>query len=130
MYQPVYMRSYTHIDPSFLDDLQNFIDYEVEIENVDVAFVDAVLCIRGDLVQALFDRVPIIFAHDIAPLEIRLFNDVYEYGRVCVPDNYQEIYLPFGIGTAVWVKKETPYLELITHFESYVQSRQANPELF
>lgn len=123
IYQPAHYQSYALIDPSYLYDMNTFIEHLVESDGeVDVAFVDAGLCLRGDLVQLLFHKVPVILAHDIGPLEFRLFNDVYGYGRIQVPENYQEIYVPCGMGTCIWVKKEAPYFSIIEDLEKYAQS--------
>ncbi len=121
-YQPVYCRSYALIDPSFLDDLNNFIEQQTAVNEIDMAFVDAGICIRGDLVQTLFNKVPIIVAHDVARKEIRHLDDVYGYGRVVVPENYIEIHVPFGMGTAFWIKNEDKYVEIIKDLQDYVSS--------
>lgn len=123
-YQPAHRRSYAPIDSSFLGDLTRFLEQQLAANEIDFAFVDAGVCIRGDLVQLLFDKVPIIAAHDVARKEIRHLDDVYGYGRVVVPRNYQEIYVPFGMGTAFWVKKEPQYLEIIEDLQNYVQGTQ------
>lgn len=121
-YQPVYRKSYAPIDSSFLGELDTFVRQQVAKNDVDVAFVDAGICIRGDLVQTLFHKVPIIAAHDIAPKHRRHDDDVYGYGRLVVPENYEEIYVPFGMGTAFWIKKEPRYKSIITCLRKYVNS--------
>lgn len=119
-YQPVHRKSYASIDPTFLVDLNNFVEQQVASHNIDMAFVDAGVCIRGDLVQALFNKVPIIAAHDVARKEIRHLDDVYGYGRLIIPENYIEIYVPFGMGTAFWIKHEESYFSLIQKLQDYV----------
>jgi hypothetical protein len=119
-YQPVHRKSYAPIDPTFLDDLNNFVDQQVATNDIDMAFVDAGVCIRGDLVQVLFNKVPIIAAHDITIKENRHLDDVYGYGRIIVPENYIEIYVPYGMGTAFWIKNEERYLEVIKELQNYV----------
>lgn len=121
-YQPAHRKSYAPIDSSFLDDLDAFVTQQVATNEIDVAFVDAGVCIRGDLVQTLFNKVPIIAAHDIARKELRHLDDVYGYGRLVIPDNYEEIYVSFGMGTAFWVKKEPKYQEVIKELKNYVSS--------
>lgn len=121
-FQPVYYQSYTLIDPSFLDDLENFINEQVVINDIDVAFVDAGICIRGDLVQVLFDKVPIIVAHDVARKEIRHLDDVYGYGRIVKPDHYVEIHVTLGMGTAFWIKNEEQYQGIIKELQEYAKS--------
>lgn len=121
-YQPVYKESYAHIDPSFLVDLHNFVTVQTIYNPVDFAFIDAGVYIRGDLVQVCFNKVPIIAAHDIAPKSERHLNDIYGYGRIIVPDNYEEIYITKGMGTAFWVKKEAQYENLIEKLKNYANS--------
>lgn len=118
-YQPVYRKSYAPIDSSFLDDLNKFVQEQVTANTIDVAFVDAGVCLRGDLVQVLFNKVPIIAAHDIASKEKRQLDDVYGYGRIIVPQNYVEIFIPFGMGTAFWIKNEASYANLIQDLQNY-----------
>lgn len=112
-YQPVHLKSYKEIDPSFLDDLDNFILQQSAGSAIDVAFVDAGVCLRGDLVQLLFNKVPIIVAHDFGPQETIALNDLYGYGRIIVPDNYTQIIIPDGMGTAFWIVKEEKYQQII-----------------
>jgi len=118
-YQPVKLKSYASIDPSFLGDLMRFVDKQVAEYQIDMAFVDAGICIRGDLVQVLFNKVPIIAAHDVAPPGKRHLNDVYGYGRVKAPDNYVEIYVSYGMGTAFWVENSEKYAEIIRDLQEY-----------
>lgn len=124
-YQPVQLRSYAAVDPSFLDDLSNFISQQVALNAVDMAFVDSGICLRGDLVQRLFNRVPIIVAHDVGPKELIMLNDVYGYDRIVVPNNYEEIVVPFGMGTAFWVKKEKKYQTIIQDLKAYASQEQS-----
>jgi hypothetical protein len=118
-YQPVHYKSYAKIDPSFLKDLSSFVAEQTKSNRVDVAFVDSGVCIRGDLVQVLFNEVPIIVAHDVAPIERRLQHDVYGYGRVIAPTGYEEIYVSGGMGTAFWIKKDPKYAKLIDAMKKY-----------
>lgn len=121
-YQPVSLKSYASIDPTFLDDLTLFVDKQIAEHKIDMAFVDCGICIRGDLVQVLFNKVPIIAAHDVAPLERRHLTDVYGYGRVKAPDNYIEIFIPHGMGTAFWIKNTKEYAEIIQDLQKYSSS--------
>jgi hypothetical protein len=126
-YQPVYKKSYALIDSTFLNDLNAFIDQQVSCNDIDVAFVDSGVCIRGDLVQSLFNKVPIILAHDISSAMRRSLpttDDVYGYGRMIIPDNYEEIYIPFGMGTGIWVSKDPKYANIINDLKEYA----AQPE--
>lgn len=121
-YQPVHRKSYAEIDPSFLEDLHQFVSELAAKYSIDMVFVDPGVCIRGDLVQTLFNQVPIIAAHDITRKENRRLDDVYGYGQIIVPENYIEIHVPFGLGTAFWIKNEEPYFELIEDLQDYTQT--------
>lgn len=122
-YQPLHLLSYKAIDPSFMDDLNNFISQQTAVHNVDVAFVDSGICLRGDLVQTLFNKVPIIIAHDFGPKDLILLHDVYGYGRIVVPDTYIEIVVPFGMGTAFWIKNDRKYQKIIQDLILYSTSK-------
>lgn len=123
-YQPVHYKSYAPIDPSFLDDLTYFIDKQVKKHKIDMAFVDCGIYIRGDLVQLLFNKVPIIAAHDVGPINRRGLKDVYGYGRIKVPDNYIEIHVSYGMGTAFWIKNTEKYAEIIQDLQKYSINRK------
>jgi len=68
-------------------------------EPYDYVFVDAGIHLRGDIVNALFQRFPIIGAHDTNDRQI------YGYERVKVPSNYQERRHLSGCGVTFWIKK-------------------------
>lgn len=121
-YQPVHRKSYREIDSSFLGDLDNFILQQTAGNNVDIAFVDAGVCLRGDLVTTLFNKVPIIVAHDFGSKATIVLNDIYGYGRIIVPDNYVEIVIPFGMGTAFWIVKDEKYQKIIQDLTAYSTS--------
>ncbi len=121
-YQHIYRKSYASIDASFLEDLNTCIKQQVTGKDVDVAFVDCLAGIRGDLVQLLFDKVPIIVAHDMPSKEHREPDNVYGYGRIIVPANYVEIHIPAGCGTVFWVKNENAYREIICDLQAYAAS--------
>ena len=124
-YQPAHYASYATLDSTFLDDLQSFVELQVSKNVIDVAFVDAGVCIRGDLVQVLFNHVPVIVAHDIAPLDRRHIDDVYGYGRLIIPDNYVEVHVTDGMGTAFWILNEPQYQEVIRDMQAYVAEYKA-----
>lgn len=116
-----YTTNHKSVSPRYLNDLNNFIKKQIKGHLVDVAFIDAVFPLRGDIVQLLFNKVPIIIAHDIACKKLRKDNpkDIYGYNRIIVPRNYAEIYIPFGEGTAFWIKKENQYLRFIEILNEY-----------
>ncbi len=65
----------------------------------DVAFVDPGIFTRADFVNALFDHVDVIVAHDT-------HNSIYGWPRVIYHPDYERIdYLSYFGGTSFWIKK-------------------------
>lgn len=68
----------------------------------DYAFVDAGIHLRGDIVNELFQKVPVIGAHDT---KSAFQKELYGYNRVKVPGNYQEFEGEnCGEGITFWIK--------------------------
>jgi hypothetical protein len=88
-------------DGSYLLVIKEICDELFKDKQFDVAFVDPGFHMRGDLVNELFDRVPIIVAHDtnIAP-------EIYGWDRVYTPSNYVKIVFAKGQGTTFWIHKD------------------------
>jgi len=63
-YQCTEHKNYALINGAYMYELENFISNLVADNQIDVGFVDAGIYIRGDFVQLLFNKVPIIVAHD------------------------------------------------------------------
>lgn len=105
-YQCAKMKNYALIDPSYLRELDHFIVDLVQDCRIDVGFVDAGLLIRGDLVQLLFNKVPIIVAHDATDRTSPQGEDPYGYLRIVTPSNYEEFFVPKGMGTLIWIEKK------------------------
>lgn len=103
-------------------DIDQFIENQTHDQAFDIAFIDGGTAIRGRLVQLLFDKVPIIAAHDTywrawsilrqIPFEIPPFLldhpqcDIYHYLKIAPPSHYKEIYIPTGRGTTFWIQKD------------------------
>jgi len=85
---------------NYITELSNLIE-TLNVSEYDMAFVDAGIHLRGDIVNLLFDKVNIITAHD--------FNtqDIYGYSRILTPNTYNNFsgnYSNEGLG--VFIKKE------------------------
>ena len=121
-YQSSTHRSYASINNSYQVVLSSFIKTLTDSNTIDVAFIDAGIYLRGDLVQQSFNKVPIIAAHDF-PTQERLTEDnVYGYGRIQVPENYVQIHILRGMGLDFWVKNEPQYAEVIKDLQAYANS--------
>lgn len=103
-------KSYANIDYFYLLELDAFISGLTKQHQIDVAFVDPGIYLRGDLVQLLFDKVPLILAHDTVCRH--QYMDVYGYSRIETPDNYEEIFIPTKQGVSVWIRKEERFEKL------------------
>lgn len=122
VYQTVTHGNYALFDPTYLSDLTNFIQYLTDCYPIDLGFVDSGLYLRGDLVQLLFNKTPIIVAHDTAVRSITRELDVYGYSRIVTPDTYEEIFIPLGKGTTVWVIKTDQFAPLRAQLNALANS--------
>jgi hypothetical protein len=120
-YQSATHKNYALIDDFYLKEMDAFISRLTQSHNIDVAFVDAGIYLRGDLVQLLFGKVPVILAHDT---NVRMpgGNDVYGYSRVVTPEEYEEIFIEIGPGTTVWVVKNEKFKNLIEALTTYAEN--------
>lgn len=112
-YQCATHGNYALTDDFYLVELNAFIKNLVKFNKIQVALVNSGLYIRGDLVQLLFGKVPVIFAHDTDCRAAGQQNDVYGYSRIDPPHDYEEIYLQNGQGITAWVLKDKQYRDLI-----------------
>lgn len=72
----------------------------------DLIFVDAGICNRGDIVNLVMGKAPVILAHDSTRDVRRVKKNVYGYNIVEVPGNYEEIHFEDTFcGTTVWVDR-------------------------
>lgn len=113
---------YEQVDDSYLKELNEFITNLTKYNKIEAALVDPILFLRGDLVQMLFDKVPIIVAHNTLS-RVSGKEDAFGYVRVKAPENYQEIYIPTKqkgkvIGTTVWVMNKPEYKKLIENLKN------------
>lgn len=111
-YQCSTHQNYALMDDFYLIELNAFIAGLVKYNKIEVAFVNSGLYIRGDLVQLMFGKIPIIFAKDSSSRAKGIENDVYGYSRIVTPEDYEEIYLQDEQGTTAWILKSEKYEEL------------------
>lgn len=88
-------------DPSYLFELKNICDDVFAEDHYDIAFVDPGFHMRGALVNELFQRVPIIVAHDT-----NASSDVYGWTSIRVPPNYEKIQFFKGMGVTFWIRND------------------------
>ncbi len=112
-YQCATACDYSLIDPFYQKELGEFIGNIVKYNKVDMALVHPILFLRGDLVQLLFDKVPIIIAHNTELLIKGENPDFWGFTRVKTPEEYEMISTLGRTGTTIWVKKKPEYQELI-----------------
>ncbi len=117
-YQSSTYKSYSAIDNFYLNELTTFVKNLTKYNKVDLALVDPGNYLRGELVQTLFDKSPIILAHHVDFSFLRLKDDIYGYSSIVTPDNYEEIHLQEGMGTIIWIKKTPELQELTAHFHA------------
>lgn len=106
----------------YIAELKTFIGNLTKFNKVDLALVDPGLLHRGALVQLLFEKSPIILAHDCYAFASPGIRDVYGYRKIVAPENYETIFIPKGKGTLLWIKKMDQTVELIEVMKSYAQT--------
>jgi len=135
-YSNATQRDYSLIDSRYLDTLDTFFkgllksskDHGYEI---DVAFVDPGVMIRGDMVKLLLkNKVPIVMAHDTACDTGPDATSGYYSWFVVKPDpDYEKIHIPYGQGTTFWINKQLPHvIESIKNYRDMVINRASSYE--
>lgn len=112
-YQCSMHRDYALIDSTYLNELDQHIKGEIAKSkelgyDIDIAFVDPGVYVRGDLVKILLaNNVPIVAAHDTASDAGNAQKEnLYGWNKVVTPPNYVKIYIPFGQGTTFWIRSD------------------------
>lgn len=112
-YQCSTHKDYSLTDPTYLKELDSH--FKTVIANaksggyeIDVAFVDPGIYIRGDLVKLLLkNNIPIVTAHDTnSDRGTSEEENLYGWNKVTTPANYIKIFIPFGQGTTFWVRED------------------------
>lgn len=123
-YQCSEHRDYALIDATYMKELYKHFKtliYQAQTDgyDIDAAFVDPGIYLRGDMVKLLLSlQVPIVAAHDTASdYGTEEETNLYGWNKVVTPENYVKIYIPFGQGTTFWIKDQLP--EVITSMQKY-----------
>lgn len=82
-------------------ELKEICDELFKDKQYEVAFVDPGFHMRGDLVNELFDRVPIIVAHDTGYAASQ-----YGWNKIQTPSNYEKIVFREGAGVTFWIRSD------------------------
>lgn len=116
-YHYVTHKDYSLVDASYLDALSSFMKAQLrtirqEGSEIDVAFVDPAISLRGDLVNILLDnKIPVVVAHDTSNDQETMSDEcLYGWNKVKVPQDYEKIYVSLGEGTTFWISKSLPNL--------------------
>lgn len=85
-------------DSRYLLELKALCDDSLKDQASEVVVIHPSMPLRGDLVNELFDRVPIIAAEET--------NKIGVLDKVNIPVNYEKIVFSQGRGTTFWVRKD------------------------
>jgi len=118
-YQTVSHKSYAKIDDFYRIELEAFIKNLIKCHKIDLAFIHPILYLRSDLIELLFSKIGIIIAYDTNCRAAAEPDDVYGYYHLKVPEDYEEIFLPGGAGTTVWISKKEMYQNLRDELRIY-----------
>jgi len=113
-YQVTMFMSYSSVDKAFLNEIGSFLGNLIKLNKFEFVHVDPSMYIRGDIIQILFGKVPIIVAGD-ANTRIQGGHDIYGYNAVVTPDDYEELRLRNR--TVIWISKNEKYAELIENLK-------------
>lgn len=104
-------QSYAAVDRSYQNEMQFFLSNLTKYNTIDVAFVDSGMVLLADIVQVLFEKIPVIVAHGTKTSY--LGQNPYGFASLQVPANFEEIRISRGVGTTIWVKKTEELAPLI-----------------
>jgi hypothetical protein len=103
----------TSVNDEYMLEIHAICDSLFKTKTFDVAFVDSAVIVRGSIVNALFDRVDIIVAHDFNALP-----NIYGWSWIKMPSHYEQIVFTEGSGTSFWIKKDK--VELIEKLSRFL----------
>jgi hypothetical protein len=109
-------------DNGHVTELKTFIGNLTKFNKIDLALVDPSILERGVLVQLLFEKSPIILAHDCYSFFSSDLADTYGYRKVIPPEDYETIFIPKGKGTLLWIQKTDHTAELIRAMKNYAKA--------
>jgi hypothetical protein len=89
------------VDKSYLQSLAKLVDDTLSDKNYDLGFVDYGLHVRGDLVNLLIGRVPIVAAHDT-----NMTPEVYGWNIIKDRPDYLKVHYYKGQGTTFWIHRD------------------------
>jgi hypothetical protein len=115
-------KSYAEVDNLYQVELKVFLTNLSKSNRIEIAFVNTVAAypIRGDIIQILFGKAPLILAFDCS----RSSNaaDGYGYSRVKTPEDYEEIYFPNSGGATLWIQKNEKYAPMAEELRAYAET--------
>jgi hypothetical protein len=118
-YQHAYHKDYSKLDSFYLVELENFINSLLKYNRVEAVFIGHAIFLRGDLVHLLFDKVPLIIAHNSDKRNAQDPDDIYGLSRVVTPESHEEIFFPVEGGTTIWIQKKERYATLVDELKKY-----------
>jgi hypothetical protein len=109
-----YHESFSSIDDFYLTEIQSFITNLKKCYKIDVAYIGGSILLRGEIVQILFGKVPVIIGSGTANDS----QDYFLYQNLKVPSDYEEIFLE-SYNATVWVSSKEEYKTLIDSLRAF-----------
>lgn len=100
-------QSFASIDDFYITEINSFVANLKKCYKIDVAHVGGCVLLRGDVVQILFGKVPVIIGANTR----NTGADYFGYWTMTPSQDYEEIYFPQADST-VWVSKKQDYQNL------------------
>ncbi len=111
-------KSYALIDDLYLTELKVFLTNLAKSNRLEFVHVNTIGAypLRGDIIQLLFGKAPVIFAPECD--RARNATDGYSYYKVATPEDYEEIYFAASNST-VWIQKSEKTAALAAQLKVY-----------
>lgn len=123
-YQCATHKDYALIDPTYIKEMDQYFGQQIETahingNDIDVAFVNPGVFIRGDMVNLLLAaKIPVIVAHDtLNDVGANADSGIYAWFKIKTTPDYEKIFIPFEGGTTFWIHKK--YSKIIKSMKKY-----------
>lgn len=107
-------QSFASIDDFYITELNSFITNLKKCYKIDVAQIGGCVLIRGDIVQILFGKVPVIIGEATSYIN----PDYFGYKNIVVPNDYETINIP-KYDITIWISKNEEHRSLAEKLKAF-----------
>jgi hypothetical protein len=99
--------SFASIDDFYITEINSFVTNLKKCYKIDLAYVGGSILLRGDIVQLLFGKVPVIIGANTKNTP----SDYYGYWAMTPSSDYEELYFA-QLDNTIWISKKEEYRAL------------------